>query len=323
MKRNSQEVAHFVDIVSDKVSAEELTRELQNSSDVTEREVASVGSNRLVGAVASSDCHVCASIIDSKTGYFIAPAITEKDWGMSYKFFMGGDAIPQFLQGLPTLVWRHLREMIFFVKSDLTLSTLEIMTELEQQEEKTTEPILSSGVRILRPREYELIREAIKTEDNRTKLDALLLTGLRYSEAQRFQERMEWFDGNSIHLPEMVTINSRRKQKERWVRLSPRCIAALTHLFEARKLPSWRGWTLNLKRWAVTAGIDPIGLSPKTTRKTLEGWLIFFYDNPGCVLHLLASQGYTDTSHLKRCMNLPFTAQDKSEMTAWIGGWDR
>ena len=116
-----------------------------------------------------------------------------------------------------------------------------MMPELQQQEERRTEPILRSGVRILRPREYALIREAIRRTDNRTKLDTLLLTGLRYSEAKRFQAHSEWFDGHSasIHLPEMDMMNSHRStQKERWVRLSARGIAVLPYFFEAKRLPS-------------------------------------------------------------------------------------
>jgi predicted DNA binding protein len=94
-------VTHFVDIVSDKVDAEDLIKELQKSPDVIESDVAKVGSNRLVGAVTSKGCRICSIIMDSKTGYFIGPALSTSHEGqMSYKLFMSGDAIPQFLQTL-------------------------------------------------------------------------------------------------------------------------------------------------------------------------------------------------------------------------------
>jgi gamma-glutamylcysteine synthetase len=48
-------------------------------------------------------------------------------------------------------------------------------------------PILKSGVRILRPAEYEQLREGAVTLENQTRSDALLLTGLRYIEAKRLQ----------------------------------------------------------------------------------------------------------------------------------------
>ena len=105
MKIQSEEtgnVTHFVDIVSDKVGAESLVRELTNSPDVIESDVAKVGSNRLVGAVTSKECKVCPIIMDSKTGYFIGPAVSNHDGQMSYTLFMSGESIPKFLQTLHT-----------------------------------------------------------------------------------------------------------------------------------------------------------------------------------------------------------------------------
>jgi len=96
------QVTHFVDITSDKVHADELSRFLRNSSGVIESDVATVGSNRVLGAVTSNNCMVCALIMDSKTGYFVGPAVTERDCQMSYKLFMSGDDIPRFLEALHT-----------------------------------------------------------------------------------------------------------------------------------------------------------------------------------------------------------------------------
>ena len=56
-------------------------------------------------------------------------------------------------------------------------------------------PILKSGVRILRPAECELLREGARALENQTRYDALLLTGLRYVEAQRLQSNPDWLDG--------------------------------------------------------------------------------------------------------------------------------
>lgn len=103
MKIQSQEtgnVTHFVDIVSEKVGAETLVKELSKSPDVIESDMARVGSNRLVGAVTSKECKVCPIIMDSKTGYFIGPAVSDHDCQMSYTLFMSGEAIPKFLQSL-------------------------------------------------------------------------------------------------------------------------------------------------------------------------------------------------------------------------------
>ena len=93
-------VTHFVDIVSDKVNADVLIRELRKSPDVIETDLASVGTNRVVGAVTSNGCRVCSIIMDSKTGYFIGPAVSDHDAQMNYKLFMSGEAITRFLQTL-------------------------------------------------------------------------------------------------------------------------------------------------------------------------------------------------------------------------------
>ncbi len=93
-------VTHFVEITSSKTSAEALTRELQKLEDVTATDVASVGLNRIVGAVTSNDCRVCSVIMESKTGYFVGPATTETDCQINYKLFLNGEGIPGFLQTL-------------------------------------------------------------------------------------------------------------------------------------------------------------------------------------------------------------------------------
>ena len=80
-----EEITHFVDVVSDKTGAEKLGKDIRESSDVVSSEMASVGSNRLVGAVTSTDCYVCSSIINSNSGYFVGPAVTEGNCRVSYR----------------------------------------------------------------------------------------------------------------------------------------------------------------------------------------------------------------------------------------------
>ena len=81
-----------------------LTKELQNSNDVLESDVASLARNRVLGAVTSNDCKTCSLIMGSrsnrKTGFFVGLASTENNCLMTYKLFMSGEAIPEFLQSL-------------------------------------------------------------------------------------------------------------------------------------------------------------------------------------------------------------------------------
>lgn len=180
-------------------------------------------------------------------------------------------------------------------------------------------PILKAKVRILRPREYETLREGAEKLENQTKLDVLLLTGLRYVEAQRLQQNPAWFDGRFIHLPEAAVKKAKRKQRERWVRLTPRATALIPFFFKVKPLPTWKGWTLSLRRWAERAGLNPTGLSPKTTRKTWESWLVAsFPDHP---YEIFLNQGHTDLTSLRHYLNLPFTEVDKLEMKKWVMGW--
>jgi len=93
-------VTHFVEITSEKVTAEHLRKDLSRLSDVTGSDLASVGLNRLVGAVTSKDCMVCFLIMQSQTGYFVGPAVTENNCQITYRLFMSGEGIPNFLQSL-------------------------------------------------------------------------------------------------------------------------------------------------------------------------------------------------------------------------------
>lgn len=93
-------ITHFVEITSEKSTSDELTNEIQNLQDVTDTDLASIGTNRVVGAVTSNNCMVCSTIMESKTGYFVGPATTETDCQLNYRLFLNGEGIPGFLQSL-------------------------------------------------------------------------------------------------------------------------------------------------------------------------------------------------------------------------------
>jgi predicted DNA binding protein len=93
-------ITHFVDISSQKASAQDLTRALEKAPDVTDSDLARVAPNRVVGSVTSNDCLVCQAVVESNTNCFIAPAATEEDCNMNYKLFISGGGLPLFLQRL-------------------------------------------------------------------------------------------------------------------------------------------------------------------------------------------------------------------------------
>ena len=179
-------------------------------------------------------------------------------------------------------------------------------------------PIIKSRVRILRPNEYEQLRLNISLE-KQTQLDVLLLGGMRYVEAQRLQKNPEWFDGNFIHLPEGAQKKKKRKQRERWIRLNPLAKAKIPYFFEGKLLPNINSWNFWLKRVGEKSGIGSKGLSAKTTRKTWESWLAFYY--PSQISLIFLSQGHTDLVSLQHYLNMPFLESDKVEMKNWVEGW--
>ena len=44
--------------------------------------------------------------------------------------------------------------------------------------------------------------------------------------------------------------------------------------YEARRPPIESNWNRDLRKWAEYIGMNPYGLSAKTTRKNLESWMI-------------------------------------------------
>jgi integrase len=189
--------------------------------------------------------------------------------------------------------------------------------------EPTKRPILKGKkvkTRILRPSEYWRLREGAKSTDNKTLLDGCLLLGARYEECKRIQANPEWFDGNFIHLPAEAQLKAKRKQNERWIRLSSMGKTILPYFLDCRKhLPTVQGWDKALLRWAASEGLEPGGIASRSLRKTYESWLIFSFPEATNLVYL--SQGHTTLTSLQHYINLPFTEEEKKEMRRWVEGW--
>ncbi len=120
-------VTHFVEISSDTTSADEITDDLKNSSNVRASDLAKVSPNRVIGAVTSKGCGVCSALVESNSNCFIAPAQTGADCKMSYKLFISG-------QGLPTLLQKlHQRGIIYKIADVSPLSTNKKMTSRQEK----------------------------------------------------------------------------------------------------------------------------------------------------------------------------------------------
>ena len=184
-------------------------------------------------------------------------------------------------------------------------------------------PILKGGVRILRPSEYESLREAIPKMAHQIIMDTALLTGMRWVELERFKKNPKWYDsqGGYIFLPPEASQKKKRTLRERYVYLSSRGRAIIPLFLKLEKeIPGRVTWRENLRRWSQSAGVDPIGLSVKTTRKTWESWLVSSY--PERVLLIAMSQGHTQLTAMQHYLNLPFSEGEKQKIRGYTAGWN-
>jgi integrase len=201
-------------------------------------------------------------------------------------------------------------------------------------------PIIRMGTRILRPKEWKALVEACPKIEYKTILQALLFTGMRYIEMQRFQKYPSWFDGDFVHLPQEASRKKLRTQRERWVRLNNQGKMVVQYFNQIKTpMPSYQSWNENLACWASRAGFPEAeikervnkitgevkkvhvcpGLSVKTTRKTWESWLMFYY--PPQIAMITLSQGHTQITSLQHYVNMPFTESDRIEIRNYVEGW--
>lgn len=124
---NEREVMHFVDISSQTTTAEDLSKQIQASSDITETDLARVSANRVIGSVTSNDCVVCKALVELKTNTFIAPASTEDDCQMSYKVYISGSGLPIFLQRL------HKQGVVYKIEDLSPLTSSRAITTRQQK----------------------------------------------------------------------------------------------------------------------------------------------------------------------------------------------
>ena len=176
------------------------------------------------------------------------------------------------------------------------------------------------GTRILRPKEWKALVDACPKIEYRTMLQALMFTGMRYIEMQRFQKYPSWFTGDFIHLPKFADRKVKRKQPERWVRLNQQGRMIVEYFLQMdEELPAYQNWRDNMKRWAERGGISSEGMGVKTTRKTWESWLMFYY--PGFMADITLSQGHDTITSIQHYLNMPFTEVDHLQMKNYVEGW--
>ena len=195
-------------------------------------------------------------------------------------------------------------------------------SESEGFRQKKSDIIFKVNTRILRPYEAKMLINAIPKLEYVNKFEALLYSGMRYIELIRLYKHPEWFNGETIHITKEGSKKAKSTVSERYIHLNPLGKRAIYHYLRSKKpLPqNYATWTENLKRWSESAGLYPDYLSPKTTRKTWECWLITYY--PEKFNQVFLSQGHSQLTSLRHYQNLPFSKQDKEEMREFVDGWE-
>ena len=152
-------------------------------------------------------------------------------------------------------------------------------------------------------------------------VEALLYSGMRYIEVQRLYENPNWFNGDTIHLTKDAIKKKKATISERYVHLNQAGRRAIRYFLSGKNnLPDYSTWRENLKRWMKKARLYPDYMSPKTTRKTWESWLVWYYQEK--IATIFGSQGHNELTALRHYVNLPFNTGDKEEMKAFLEGWE-
>jgi len=177
-----------------------------------------------------------------------------------------------------------------------------------------------TGVRILSPSDFDKLLAGIPKKDHKTIFEVLFWTGMRYVEMQRFHDHPEWImkERNAIHLPEEAQRKGKRTQKERYIPIAPQLKSLLPYFHDGIKPPSRQMWGNDMKRWAKYSGLNPYGMSAKTTRKTIESWMLVS-GMPEYKVYLRA--GHDPATSLKHYQGLVFTAPEIAEIKTRLAGW--
>lgn len=193
--------------------------------------------------------------------------------------------------------------------------------------------LICNGQRVLTPDEVRSIQNVITKPSSRALFDLMLYTGLRLSEVKQIVDNPAIVDKKR----RIITISSSKKeatQKTRNVHLCDNGVMAVREFLNQKemKVPSSpSAWQMNLIRWCKSARIEPLagkdplgngnifGITVRTTRKTLESWLLTAY--PDRSVYIALSQGHTVLVQLQHYLNLSYTDEERAEIKEQVKGW--
>lgn len=186
----------------------------------------------------------------------------------------------------------------------------------------------ANGSRILSPAEAAAIRSVIVKPSNRALFDLLLYTGLRFVEIRQLAENPGIYDRDR-RLLAIRSGKSRATQRYRNVMLCDKGVETVAAYLDVSKIPtSSSAWQMNLIRWCRQAGVselpgrrgsNPYGITVRTSRKTLESWLLSAY--PDKIAWVALSQGHVESVSLRHYLTAGFTNGEREAIRGEVGGW--
>ncbi len=177
-----------------------------------------------------------------------------------------------------------------------------------------------AGVRILSPQDIDQLISHIDKPYHQTIFRVLLFSGMRYVELERLYANPEWYQikRRHIHLPEEAQRKVKRVAPERYIPVAPAIQGEINYFFRNKRPPHHKVWNENLKRWARKSGIGAEGISAKTTRATIESWMV----SAGMPMNdICLRQGHDHLTSLNHYQALPFTVSEKIEIKNRLVGF--
>ena len=187
--------------------------------------------------------------------------------------------------------------------------------------------IIRQGSRILTPKEYFKLREALDPNFGyRMMIDVLLNTGLRVVEFWNMVKNPNWYHASSrvVDLPASGACKKPKcKAKDRTIRLTAQGCKAIETMFGAEI--AFRDRTAMreaLIRAAIKAGLGKDGINPKMFRKCLVSWLFECRKDIGIdSADIFVNMGHSEDTSIEHYLGIKFSPEDKTDMMVFLKGW--
>ena len=187
--------------------------------------------------------------------------------------------------------------------------------------------IIRNGSRILTPKEYGRLREALDPNVGyRIISDCLLNTGLRVVEFWNLAKHKEWYHASArvVDLPAAGACKKPKcKTTDRTIRLTMGGCKALDTFYSSEL--AYRDRTAMreaLIRAAIKSGLGKDGINPKMFRKMLVSWLVECRKDIGIdSVDITASMGHSEDTMIDHYLGIGFAPEDRTDMIAFLKGW--